>query len=96
MNCISSRMESIESIDYGPAGKVYLTIYMEVNRGSTECQIYYKILNAVNLPPEIPPQIVGMDMTFNIMLSEFPISSMEADWCGGELVDYFSFFYTWQ
>ena len=94
-NCVPSIIEAIESIDYGDQGVIYWTTYLEIGRESDNCHIYYKIINAVNLPPEIPPQVVGMDMNCNVAMTEFPITGLKYSWCSGSLVDYFIYIYTW-
>lgn len=94
-NCISSEIEAIEVIEYGGMGMVYWSIYMEIDRGSDNCHIYYKVINAINLPPEIPPQIVGTDMDCYIDLNKFPISGLQSEWCSGSFVDYFILVYQW-
>lgn len=90
--CVPSKIEGTESLYVGE-GNVYLSIYVEISKDSSECFLYYKVINAVNLPPEIPPQVIGMDMTCTIPLSEFPIGGVEESSCSGPLIDYFELIY---
>lgn len=62
--------------------------YTETEKLPERCSIYHEIVNAVNLPPEIPPDIIGKTMTCTIPLSMFPVNGVSIRWCEGDLVDY--------
>ncbi len=61
---------------------------MKIESGE-ECSIYYKVINIVNIPPNIPPEIQGMDMTCTAPITEYPRDSIERSWCQGGLIQYF-------
>lgn len=88
-NCDPAEIEASEFLSYGPQGASFITSYLEVSRTVSDCVFYYRILNIVNLPPEIPPEVIGMDMVCSAPLTEFPRSGIEREWCQGELIDYF-------
>ncbi|MCD6496596.1 MAG: hypothetical protein J7K54_04965 [Candidatus Aenigmarchaeota archaeon] len=74
-------------------GISYMTYYLELRRQSTDCVLKFKVLNIVNLPPEIPPEIEGMGMTCTASLSLFPRDGIEKEWCKGDLIEYFDSLY---
>lgn len=69
-----------------PSG--YWTAHIKINRNPGNCQIYFEVINAVNLPPGIPSTIIGSTMTCNVPLSELTSRNLSASWCTGELYDY--------
>lgn len=83
-NCISSTITD----DDKRWASGYWTKYIAVDRTGSTCKLYFEITNAVDIPPEIPPDIVGMTMDCEIPLSEFPITEVEEGWCTGELYKY--------
>ena len=92
-NCTDAEIEASELISYSEEiGMSYITSYIQVMRGS-ECSIYYKVLNIVNLPPNIPPEVMGMDMTCSAPLSQFPRVGIDRGWCSGGLIQYFDVLY---
>jgi len=66
----------------------YWTKYITVDRTDSHCELYFEIINAVDIPPEVPPNIVGMTMSCTIPLSTFPIDTVTEEWCEGPLFDY--------
>jgi hypothetical protein len=50
--------------------------------------MYVKILNAVNIPPGEPADLIGMDMNCNIPMSEIPLEDIVYPFCSGRLRDY--------
>lgn len=66
----------------------YWTKYVEVDRTDGYCEFYFEILNAVDIPPEVPPNIVGMTMECTIPLTEFPLEEVTEEWCYGPLFEY--------
>ena len=91
-NCREANIEASEIVAYGDSGASYITSYIEI-RHDTGCSIYYRVLNIVNLPPEIPPEVVGMEMTCTAPMEEFPREGIEREWCAGELIEYFDLLY---
>jgi hypothetical protein len=77
-----------DEIGHTTNGTSYWTVYINVERLSTTCQTFYEVTNIVNLPPEMPPQIMGMNMTCTVPLSEFPITGLHASYCKGDLMEY--------
>ncbi len=102
-NCDESQITMDMEINHTQGGVSYWTIYIEITELPLEytelgklparCQMYHELINAVNLPPEIPPSIIGMAMTCEIELSKFPIDAVTASYCDGDLLDYIQLIY---
>ncbi len=67
--------------------------YTQTQKLQERCGIYHELVNAVNLPPEIPPSTIGSNMTCTIPLKNFPINSVSVRWCEGELAEYIQLIY---
>jgi hypothetical protein len=67
--------------------------YTDLGKLPERCQIYYEIINAVNLPPEIPPAVVGTSMTCTISKNRFPINGVTRRYCEGDLEEYIDIIY---
>lgn len=93
-NCDPATIEAYQILSYVDEGISYIAYYIETGRSDNNCVVYYRVLNIVNLPPEIPPEIIGMDMTCTASLSLFPREGLERDWCQGELIEYFDLLYS--
>lgn len=101
--CGESEITMDLEINHTQGGVSYWTIFIDVEQLPVEytdtgklparCSIYHELINAVNLPPEIPPGIIGMNMTCTIPLTEFPISGVSVSSCDGGLVDYMQIIY---
>ena len=101
--CLEADILMDQEIGHTGGGKSYWTLYLKIRRRPEEyyarrkvperCVLYHELVNAVNLPPEMPPQVVGMNMTCTVELSKFPISGVSIKWCEGELVDYIQLIY---
>jgi len=83
-NCISATITD----DDKRWASGYWTKYVTVDREAGSCALHFEILNAVDIPPEIPPNIIGMTMDCSVPLAEFPISEVKEGWCTGELYQY--------
>jgi hypothetical protein len=69
----------------------YWTLYINIGKPGGNCEIYYEVVNIANLPPEIPPNVKGMNMTCRIPLSNFPIQYVTVYWCDGSLEQYIEY-----
>ena len=102
-NCNEAEIILDQEIGNTLGGVSYWTLYMTIERLPVEytatqklperCQIYHELINAVNLPPEIPPHVIGMNMTCTVDLSYFPISGISIRWCTGDLVEHIQLIY---
>ncbi len=102
-NCMNAEITLDQELDHTAGGLTYWTLYIDVDERPVEytatqklqprCVIFHKLLNAVNLPPEIPEQVIGMNMTCTIDLDLFPINGISVRWCEGELVNYIQVIY---
>jgi hypothetical protein len=84
-NCTNYEVVNTE-LRWGPSG--YWTVLIRINRHQDYCSFYYEVLNALNLPPGIPSNIIGSSMTCNIPLSALPFENLAAEWCTGDLYNY--------
>jgi hypothetical protein len=101
--CGESEITMDLDINHTQGGVSYWTIFIDVERLPVEytdtgklparCSIYHELINAVNLPPEIPPGIIGMNMTCIVPLSRFPIGGVSVTSCEGDLVEYMRIIY---
>jgi hypothetical protein len=91
LGCTNSKIINTDIVWY-PTG--YWTTLTNISRQVYNCWLYFEVLNAVNLPPGIPSNITGINMTCNVPLSAFPISNFTSEWCSGELFDYLQYFRT--
>jgi hypothetical protein len=101
--CREAQITMDLSINHSQGGTSYWTIFINIDRLPVEytdtgklqprCSIYHELINAVNLPPEIPPGIIGMNMTCEIELDMFPINGVSVSSCEGALVDYMQIIY---
>jgi hypothetical protein len=101
--CQESEITMDMELNHTQGGTTYWTLFIDIDRLPVEyteteklperCRMYHELINAVNLPPEIPPSIVGMSMTCTIELYRFPISSVTVRFCEGDLVDYIKLIY---
>ena len=66
----------------------YWTKYITVGRTDSTCELYFEITNAVDIPPEVPPNLVGMTMECLLPVSSLPIEVLEEGWCTGPLFEY--------
>ncbi len=102
-NCRPADILMDMEINNSQGGASYWTLAIQIQRLPAEytstkklqprCEIYHELVNAVNLPPEIPPHVIGDTMTCTIPLSDFPIGSVSLRWCEGELVEYIQMIY---
>ena len=102
-NCNEAEILMDQEIGNTQGGASYWTLYLDIQRLPVEylptqrlperCVLYHELVNAVNLPPELPPQVVGMNMTCTVELSRFPISGISIRWCDGDLVDHIKLIY---
>ena len=83
-NCITAKITNTEYM-WMPDG--YWTLFFDVSR-TAECHYYVVVLNAVNLPPGTPTDIIGYNMTCDVPLSELPVGPLNSSWCEGDLYDY--------
>jgi len=83
-DCITSKITNTE-YRWLPDG--YWTLYFDVSR-LAECHYYVEVLNAISLPPGVPTDIIGYNMTCDVPLSEIPVGPLNASWCEGNLYDY--------
>jgi hypothetical protein len=101
--CGESEITMDLQINHTQGGVSYWTVFIDVDELPVEytqtgklparCSIYHELVNAVNLPPEIPPGVIGMNMTCVVPLYRFPISGVSVSSCEGDLVDYMQIIY---
>ncbi len=84
-NCINSVITDTEHKWYP---KAYWTKYVMVTRKRDYCDVYFEIVDATDLPGDIPPSIVGMTMQCNIPYGAIPFQDLEEEWCVGPLYNY--------
>lgn len=84
-NCIEYEMTDVD-MKWEPGG--YWTGLIRVESINDSCSIYLQVLNAVNLPPDVPSDIIGSYMTCAIPLSEIPITYVPESSCTGNLYPY--------
>lgn len=92
-NCELSYVIFDEEINHSINGSSYWTVDLNITKDDDYCILYHTLINAVNLPPEIPPHLIGMNMTCNIPHFKFPIQWISIRWCEGGLVDYIKLIY---
>jgi len=86
VNCIDSEITNVE-FRWEPDG--YWTAYTEIQRTGEVCEIYMEILNAVNIPPGVPADIIGYNLTCEVPVTELPyMEQLTSQWCSGKLLDY--------
>jgi hypothetical protein len=101
--CGDSEILMDQELNHTQGGLTYWTLFIKIETLPVEytdtgklperCSIYHELINAVNLPPEIPPSIVGMTMTCTIESWRFPISAVTVNFCEGDLIDYIQLIY---
>jgi hypothetical protein len=92
-NCVDVVAESTEVITYEEDDIMFWTVYLDVEKKPSGCELYYRVINAVNLPPDIPYDVIGMDMQCWVPESELPIPGIYLAACEGDLKEYFMFIY---
>ncbi|MCK5547796.1 MAG: hypothetical protein KAI64_02195 [Thermoplasmata archaeon] len=92
-DCNEAEILMDQEIGNSQGGASFWTLYLNIQRLPERCVLYHELVNAVNLPPELPPQVVGMNMTCTVELSKFPISGISIRWCDGDLVDHLKLIY---
>lgn len=83
--CVTSEITNTQ-MRWMPNG--YWTMLTKINRQAEICQVYFEILNAVNLPPGTPSTLIGSSMSCSIPLSSFPVENLTVTWCTGDLYTY--------
>jgi hypothetical protein len=84
-NCVISEMTD-NDLKWEPNG--YWTGLIRLQRVGDVCQLYLEVLNAVNLPPDVPSTLIGSSMTCNISVSELPVQYVPESACDGNLYQY--------
>jgi hypothetical protein len=84
-NCIVSEMTDSD-LKWEPDG--YWTGLIRMERVNDTCLLHLEVINAVNLPPDVPSTLVGSSMTCNISLSELPVQYVPESACDGNLYPY--------
>ena len=83
--CVTSEITNTQ-LKWMPEG--YWTMFTKINRQPDVCQVYFEVLNAVNLPPGTPSTLIGSSMSCSIPLSSFPVENLTVTWCTGDLYTY--------
>ncbi len=101
--CMEAEILMDMQINHSQGGVSYWSIFIDIEQLPVEytdlgklperCSMYHELVDAVNLPPEIPPSVIGMNMTCTIPMSEFPISGVTARDCTGDLMEYIQLIY---
>ena len=88
--CVESKLK-VTDLTRGsdPSNLSYWVKEFTVHRSGGNCIIDVEITSAMNLPPYIPLDIIGMKMVCTYSLSSIPKDDIEKEDCTGELVDYF-------
>lgn len=85
-NCVPSEITNVE-LRWEPNG--YWTIYIKIAPFSDYCWIYIEIINAMNIPPGVPSDIIGYNLTCEIPFKELPeMEELTSEWCEGSLLEY--------
>ncbi len=102
-NCDPAEIVMDMEVAHTMGGTSYWTLSVTIERlpveyTSTEklperCRTTHEVINAVNLPPELPPDIIGKSMTCVIPLSMFPMEDVSIRWCEGDLVEHIQSLY---
>jgi hypothetical protein len=72
-----------------PVNVSYWVKKFTMSRSGSSCSMGVQILSAINMPPYVPPDIVGMGMSCSYPLSALPKEVIKKEDCEGELVEYF-------
>jgi hypothetical protein len=84
-NCVVYEMTDVD-LKWEPGG--YWMGLIRVERINDSCVIFLQVLNAVNLPPDVPSDIIGSYMTCIVPLSELPVTYIPESSCTGNLYPY--------
>jgi hypothetical protein len=84
-NCVEYEMTDVD-MKWEPGG--YWVGLIRVERINDSCSIYLQVLNAVNLPPDVPSDIIGSYMTCTVPLSDIPVTYIPESSCIGNLYPY--------
>ncbi len=83
--CTTSEIVNIDPV-WRPLG--YWTLYFSIQK-QDKCRIYIEVLNAVNIPPGYPSDIIGYNLSCTIPLEDLPLNEMTEEYCAGNLLPYF-------
>jgi hypothetical protein len=83
--CTTSEIVDVDPV-WRPLG--YWTLYFNIQKKDM-CTIYVEVLNAVDMPPGYPADIIGYNLTCQVPIGELPMSEMTEELCTGSLLPYF-------